>query len=206
MQQELTTRQREILDLIKQIIKKNGIPPTLKELGEVLGMAAPSVQQHVQAIEKKGFLKRESFKSRSLTIVGPEESEEKECCIVVPVMGTIAAGEPILAFEEKSSNLCMKGSLVKKKRDLFALKVKGSSMKDASILDGDYIVVQKQSTAENGDIVVALIDDEATVKKFYLKNKKIYLQPANEEYKPIVVSSGNFRIQGKVVAVYRNLN
>lgn len=204
MNSKLTNRQLEVLNLIKRFISTNKIPPTLKELGNVLGMAPQSVQQHVRAIERKGFLKRLPVKSRGLAVAESEESKEKRDCIDVYVIGAIAAGEPILAYESRERTLCIKKDLVGRKRNLFALRVKGESMKDAAILDGDYIIVQKQDTAENGDIVVALIGDEATVKKFYLKKNKVYLQPANENHNPIIVTSGSFRIQGKVIAVYRN--
>lgn len=204
MDAELTAKQRKVLNLIKQFTKRNKIPPTLKELGERLGIAPPSVLQHVRLIEKKGFLKRGPLKPRCLIVTESEEPEEKRDCLDVSVIGTIAAGEPILAYECKERTICIKKDVVGRKRNLFALKVKGDSMQDAAILDGDIIIVQKQNTAENGEIVVALIDDEATVKKFCLKYNKVYLQPANENHKPIMVTSGNFQIQGKVIAVHRD--
>ena len=204
MGRDLTAKQRKVLNVIRRFVEKNKIPPTLKELGEELKIAPPSVLQHVRLMEKKGFLKRDPMKSRSLAIVEPKEKAAKDDCVDIPVVGTVAAGSPIFACENKDGSLCMRRENLKAKGELYALKVQGDSMKDAAILDGDYIVVKKQDTADDGDIVIALIDEEATVKRFYRRGSKIQLQPANEKHKPIVVSKGEFRIQGRVVGVYRN--
>lgn len=199
----LTKRQREILSLTLRILRENGLPPTLKELGERLKISPPTVMQHLDALKKKGFLSRERGRPRGLRVLGEDDRQH----VNVPVIGAIAAGQPILAVQDQTRVLRLPRQTVRDGREIFALKVKGNSMKDAAIVDGDYIIVRRQNTAVNGDIVVALLDgSEATVKRFCKRRDGVYLVPANDELKPIRVPGDGLLIQGKVVAVHRHLS
>lgn len=203
MNKNLTDRQREILKLTLKLVREQGIPPTLQELGARLKISPPTVMQHLDALKKKGFLSRERGRPRGLRVIGDGDRER----INIPVIGAIAAGQPILAVQDQTQVLRLPRKMVRGGGDVYALKVKGSSMKDAAILEGDYIIVRRQNTAVNGDVVVALLGgSEATVKTFSRKKDGIYLVPANDEMKPIRVSEDSLLIQGKVIAVHRHLD
>jgi len=198
----LTPRQREILNWIKAFIRKHDMPPTVREIGAAFGMKSSSVFQHLKALERKGYLERGKLGSRSLIVKGVRRSA---ChCREVPVVGRITAGSPIEAIEHDRGELVVNRELLRGGSG-YALQVVGDSMVDAGILDGDYVIVRKQDTAEDGDIVVALIDDEATLKRFHREKDHIRLEPANSSMKAIRVESGEFQIQGKVVALHRRL-
>ena len=197
----LTSRQREVFNWIKAFIRRNDMPPTVREIGGAFGIKSSSVFYLLTVLERKGCLKRGKLGARSL-IVKRLDSSDCGDCAEVPVVGRIAAGRPIEAVEDKSATRTVDKGLLRG-RKAYALLVEGDSMVNAGILDGDYVIVRKQNTADNGDIVVALIEEEATLKRFYREKNRIRLQPANRKMKPIYVASGEFRIQGKVVAVQR---
>lgn len=201
--QPLTPRQRETLDWVKGFIRKNGMPPTVREIGGAFDIKSSTVFELLKALERKGYLRRGDLGARSLIVEkGSGRSELRKAGIEVPVVGCIAAGQPIEAIEDDRGAVVV-GQNMLLGRAGFALKVEGESMIDDGVLDGDYVVVRKQDTAENGDMVVALIEDEATLKRFYRERGGVRLEPANKRMKAIRVRDGEFRIQGKVVGVVR---
>lgn len=203
MSPELTQKQQRILNLVARLSQERRMPPTLQELGDELDIKPPSVHQHLRALERKGFVSREPGRPRSVRVL--HGSEERADYVDVPVKGVIAAGRPILAAAKSGKSLRLHKSMVKGRGEVYALKVKGDSMKDAAILDGDYIIVRSQDRAENGDVVVALLGEDATVKRFQRKKDGIYLMPANEEVAPIRVTDDSLTIQGKVIAIHRQV-
>jgi len=198
--EKLTARQREILDWITGFIDEHGLPPTVREIGSAFDMQSSSVFDHLQALQRKGYLRRGDLGARDLTVVGHKRSAPGYA--KVRVLGRIAAGGPIDAVENDLGWIPVNKQLLRGKEG-FALRVEGNSMVDAGIRSGDYVIVRKQDTAEDGDIVVALIDGEATLKRFYREGGGVRLEAANGKMSPIRVNSGDFRIQGKVVAVHR---
>ena len=214
--QGLTKRQEQTLDFIRQSIEDRGYPPTLREIGEHMGIRSTNgVNDHLRALERKGYLTREDMKSRALKLVQDESPppannklNAEEDLIEVRVLGRVAAGLPLYAEENVIDTVRVDRMLVRGGRDVFGLRVTGDSMIDAGILSGDYIFVKKQSTADRGDIVVALIGDEATVKYFYPERDYVRFQPANGQMAPILVRASDFKstmLLGKVVGVYRRL-
>lgn len=220
--QVLTERQQLVLDYIQERIADWGYPPTIREIGEHLGIRSTNgVSDHLKALEKKGFLKREGQKSRTLIPVdfsaGRDAArasalsalavdEDDSRMIDVPILGKVAAGAPILAYENQSSSVKVDSFFLGTTQKVFALRVTGDSMIEDGIFDGDYIFVKKQLQADAGDIVVALIEDEATVKRYYPEGDRIRFQPANARLRPIYVRKEDFRqtqILGVVCGVYR---
>jgi len=211
--QGLTKRQEQTLDFIRESIRGRGYPPTLREIGEHMGIRSTNgVNDHLRALERKGYLRREDMKSRALRLVDDSEPETSETSsedvVPIQVLGRVAAGLPIMAEENVIDTVHVDRMMVKGGRDVFGLKVQGDSMIEAGILNGDYIFIRKQSTAERGDIVVALIGDEATVKYYHPEKDYVRFQPANAAMAPILVRASDFRstmLLGKVVGVYRKL-
>ena len=212
--QGLTARQEQTLDFIRQSIQERGYPPTLREIGEYMGIRSTNgVNDHLRALERKGYLRREDMKSRALKLVSGMESSppaktSDDDLVEVRVLGRVAAGLPLLAEENVIDTVRVDRMLVRGGREVFGLRVTGDSMIEAGIMSGDYIFVKKQSTAERGDIVVALIGDEATVKHFYPERDYVRFQPANSQMAPILVRASDFKstmLLGKVVGVYRRL-
>jgi repressor LexA len=212
----LTDRQRQVLDYITASITERGYPPTLREIGEKLGIRSTNgVNDHLKALEKKGYLAREDLKSRALRPIGIDSRREigpapmlGEDMVEIPLVGRVAAGQPILAVENVEDTVKVDRFLVGEHREVFALRVKGDSMIDDGIHDGDFIFVKKSLTAERGDIVVALIEDEATVKRYFPEGEVIRFQPANQNMQPILVKRKDFRsvnLIGIVVGVYRKI-
>jgi repressor LexA len=212
----LTGRQEQTLDFIRKSIEERGYPPTLREIGEYMGIRSTNgVNDHLRALERKGYLRREDMKSRALKLVagmGTESSNAVKAndddMVEVQVLGRVAAGLPLLAEENVIDTVRVDRMLVKGGREVFGLRVTGDSMLEAGIMSGDYIFVKKQSTAERGDIVVALIGDEATVKYFHPERDYVRFQPANAQMAPILVRASDFKstmLLGKVVGVYRRL-
>lgn len=199
---KLTDRQREIFDWIRDFITDHDMPPTVREIGRGFGMQSSSVFDHLQALERKGYLRRGDMGARSLILEKeqPQPRDHPE----VPVLGRIAAGSPIEAVEGDLGSIPVNAQVLSGAEG-FALRVEGESMTEAGIEDGDYVIVQKQDTARDGDIVVALIDGEATLKRFYRDCDGVRLEPANGKMSPIRIGEGEFRIQGKVAAVHRLL-
>jgi len=213
--QGLTKRQEQTLDYIRKSIDERGYPPTLREIGEHMGIRSTNgVNDHLRALERKGYLRREDMKSRALKLVEDSMPQPvrapltEEDIIDVPVLGRVAAGLPLLAEENVIDTVRVDRMLVRGGREVFGLRVAGDSMIEAGILGGDYIFVRKQAVAERGDIVVALIGDEATVKYFYPERDYVRFQPANAKMAPILVRASDFKstmLLGKVVGLYRRM-
>jgi len=204
MKGDLTRRQREILNFILSFSRKKGYQPSMREIGDRFGIKSThGVHRHLEALERKGYVKRPVGQGRALQLVHFTPHSDS---VEVPVVARVAAGEPTLAVENIEGTLAMDQSLVRGK-DNFFLRVKGDSMVDAHILDSDYVLVRPQPSAENGDIVVALIEDEATVKRFFRKGDTIQLKPEHPSMKPMEITKSydRFQIIGKVVAVFRHL-
>jgi len=194
----LTPRQKQVLNFIKSYQKKNDYSPSLEEIADNLGVSSvATVHEHMKNLQNRGYLTREENQPRAI------ELNATEPMVQVPLLGTIAAGRPIEAIQEKESIAVAKNKLPRQ-GNIFALKVMGDSMVDENINDGDIILVKEQKTASNGQKVVALIDNyDTTVKKFYRERGKIRLQPANKDVEPIIVTreEGNFQIQGLVIDI-----
>ncbi len=213
----LTDRQNAVLKFIRDSIELRGYPPTIREIGTKLKIRSTNgVNDHLKALERKGYLTREDMKSRALRPVEmtppaqPARRVERESNLVdVPMLGRVAAGQPILAVEEARDTVRVdRFFLGASGREVFALTVVGESMIEDGIYDGDFIFVKKQRTANRGDIVVALIDEEATVKRYYPEGDRIRFQPANARMNPIYVHRDDFKstsILGIVVGIYRRL-
>ncbi len=215
MSEKLTKKQKAVLECIEDCIAKKGYGPTVREICAEIGLSSPStVHVHLKALEEKGYIERDPLKSRSIMLkqndqgqpVGRSEgnvlSPSFSKTIDVPLVGNVAAGEPILAEENITETMSLPIDIVGDSAS-FMLSVRGESMIEAGINDGDYVVVKQQQTANNGDIIVAIIEDGATVKTFYKESDHIRLQPENSTMEPIIVT--NCAIAGKVVAVFRRL-
>ena len=209
---ELTSRQKEIFDFIKAFIKERGYPPSVREIGEHFHIYPRAAFDHLKALEKKGYLKRRGSMSRGLEILvfqqaGPYgEHSRKEVRPMIrelPVLGRVAAGKPTLAVENVEGTIPLPTEWAKGK-EVFLLRVKGDSM-FPYILPDDYVVVRSQASAENGDVVVTLVGEEATVKRFFKKGRRIELRPDNERWETIQIEEGSGEIQilGKVIGVFR---
>lgn len=209
MDKLLSSKQREILDFLNRQIQQKGYPPSVREICSAVGLRSTStVHGYLQRLEKKGLIHKDPTKPRALKVTdgaGKPSSNYfmgKELA-AVPVVGKVTAGQPILAVENIEDTFPLPVEYIGNS-DAFMLKVRGDSMVDAGILDGDYILVRQQSTANNGDIVVALIEDEATVKRYYKEDGYYRLQPENQYMEPIIVKDG-LSILGKVTGVFRLL-
>ncbi len=203
----LTQRQREILDLISSTVQDRGYPPSVREIGDMVGLRSPStVHSHLSTLSAEGFIRRDPSKPRAIEVIRQDGATSISRAAVrdVPLVGAIAAGSPILAEEDIEEIYPLPVELVG--RDpVFMLRIRGDSMRDAGILDQDYVVVQRQQTARNGQIVAALIDgEEATVKTFERTGTSVTLHPANESYEPLFLAEG-IEILGVVVAVLRRI-
>ena len=205
---ELTAKDYEILNFIGRQLEEKGFPPSVREICEAVGLSSTAtIHARLKKLEKHGKIIRDAAKNRSIMVVGKEPPKNAQYnddkYLDVPVYGRVTAGVPITAVEDIQDTFPLPMDFAKNK-DLFMLKVQGESMINAAILDGDLIIVQRQSTANNGDIVVALLDGEnATVKTFYKENGHFRLQPENDYMEPIIVSE--LSVLGKVVGVFRKL-
>lgn len=203
----LSEKQKAVLEVIRESVRVHGYPPTVREIGKAVGLSSPaSVQSHLAALEEQGYIRRSGPKRRALELVGeayPGKTESRRRLSTLPLLGRVAAGEPLLA-EENVEELVAVPDFLAGDRECFVLRVKGSSMINAGILDGDLVVVRRQDWAENGDIVVAMLDDEATVKRFYRERGYVRLQPENDSMQPIIATRDP-RILGKVTGVMRRL-
>ena len=194
--------QAKILAYIKQEIQEKGYPPSVREICDAVGLKSTStVHGHLTRLEKKGLLHRDTMKPRAIEVLG-DPAFNRHAAVPIPVVGHVAAGNPITALEEVSDQLMLPIELVGEGIH-FILTIQGSSMIDAGIHDGDYVVVRKQEVADNGEIVVAMVEDEATVKRFYREDGHFRLQPENEAFAPIIVQEVS--IVGKVTALLRKL-
>lgn len=200
MYDNISDRQKAILDYIKKEIKTRGYPPAVREIGDAVGLSSSStVHSHLSQLENKGYIKRDPTKPRAIEVVDFNLYPKQEM-VNVPVLGRVTAGEPILAFENYDESFPLPLEFVKSD-EVFMLTIKGDSMTNAGILDGDMVIVRKENTARNGEIVVALLEDEATVKRFFKEANHIRLQPENEDYSPIITRDAC--ILGKVIGLIR---
>jgi len=203
MRNELTARQKELFDFLKEFFREKGFPPTLREIASHFGLKGPrGPQKTLNILERKGYIRKIPGESRAIEILGFSSSN----IISVPIVGRVRAGEPILAIENIEGYFNLDRSFASSK-DVFLLRVQGDSMIDAHIQDGDFALVKPQSNAENGEIVVALIEDEATIKRIFAKRDLIRLEPANPDMEPIVIKKGEKKVSlvGKVVGIFRKM-
>ncbi|MGD8305415.1 MAG: transcriptional repressor LexA [Ignavibacteria bacterium] len=212
---KLTERQNEILTFIKDFLRENGYPPTLREIGKKFQISSTfGVKRHLDALVKKGYLNIESNASRGLCIIENEETQtalaesvRNEFFNKIPIVGRVAAGSPILAEQNIEGTVIIDPAFIKKSEDVFALKVRGDSMINAGIFEGDLVVVSPNDKGKNGDIIVAMLDDEVTVKSYKTENNNITLIPENDNYRPMPVKDKNsFSVIGKVKGVIRWIN
>lgn len=203
-QNALSARQEKILTYIKENLRSKGYPPSVREIGEAVGLSSSStVHAHLNKLESMGHIKRDPTKPRAIDVL-EEAPWRQKAMVPVPLVGTVTAGQPILAVQNIEETFPLPAELVGTKDNVFMLTVKGDSMINAGILDGDYILVREQPNANNGDIIVALIDDEeTTVKRFYKENGHFRLQPENDTLEPIYAE--NVSIVGKVIGLFRNM-
>ncbi len=200
MGKKISRRQEEILKYIQKSMDERGYPPSVREIGEAIGLKSSStVHAHLVHLEKKGYIRRDPTKPRAIELVGANSS-----VVRVPLVGRVAAGEPILAVENIEDTFPLPANFLKSSDNVFMLTIRGDSMINAGILDGDYIIVRQQNTAENGDIVVALLGDNATVKRFFKEDDCIRLQPENDALDPI--RTKNVTILGKVIGLLRKID
>lgn len=199
---EITSKQQEILDFIKEETASKGYPPSVREICSAVGLKSTStVHGHLDRLEKRGFIRRDPTKPRAIEILD-RTGYQKEI-INVPIVGSVAAGQPILAVENIEDRFPIPADFFPSNNNMFILEIKGTSMIGVGIMDGDYLIVQQQSTASNGEIVVALIEDSATVKTFYREKDHIRLQPENPDMKPIIVD--DCTILGKAIGLFRKM-
>lgn len=204
MHKNITSRQRQILHFILQHIETRGYPPTVREIGEAVNLSSSStVHAHLRSLEDAGLIKRDAVLTRAIKLLpGTSTKAKTPRTIIIPVIGQVAAGKPSLAEEDFEETFPLPQDFLSGS-DGFMLIVRGESMIEDGIKDGDLVVVRKQETAENGDVVVALMDNEATVKRFYREDGRIRLHPANSTMKPIIVN--NVKIIGRVVGLVRRM-
>ena len=203
-QGKITDKQREILEYIKEMILKKGYPPAVREICEAVHLkSTSSVHSHLESLEKNGYIRRDPTKPRTIEILDDDFALTRRELVNVPVIGTVAAGVPILAEQNIEDYLPIPAEILRNK-EVFMLKVKGNSMIEAGIYNGDKVIVAKQPNAENGDKVVALVDDSATVKTFYKENGHFRLQPENSSMDPIILDQ--VEILGKVIGLFRMMN
>lgn len=208
---ELTKRQGQVLDFISEMIENKGSPPTIREIGERFKIASTNgVRAILSALSKKGYIRRKPLVSRGIELLKKAKAgfdhAQRRAYVAVPLVGRITAGLPTLAVENIEGSIAVDRTFLPG-GDVFSLRVVGDSMKDAGIFDGDYVLARAQSTAEKGDIVVAVIGDEATVKTYIPQKNRVRLEPANPAYQPIIVDPrySDFRIAGKVIGLLRRM-
>lgn len=204
---DLTKKQEETLQFIKKYMVAHGFPPSVREICAGMGLSSPATAHtHLKELESKGFIRKQNSKFRTIELLVENEFEEKdsEDVISVPLLGKVACGNPIEAIENPNEYFSLPASLIPAKESIFTLLCSGDSMINAGIFDGDIVIVQKQSVARNGEIVVAMTEEgEVTLKRFYKENDHIRLQPENDELSPIIVK--NCVILGKAIGLYRKI-
>ena len=206
MGNELTTRQKEVFEFLKDYLRAKGFPPTLREIASHFGLRGPKApQKTLNILERKGYIRKVPGGSRAIEILSYPQFSLTHI-LSVPIVGRVQAGEPLLAIENIEGYINLDRSLVSS-GDVFLLRVQGDSMIEAHIQDGDFALVKPQPNAENGEIVVALIEDEATIKRIFKKRDLIRLEPANPKMEPIVIKKGEKKVTivGKVVGIFRKL-
>lgn len=199
---KITAKQREILEYLKSQIINKGYPPAVREICEAVHLkSTSSVHSHLETLEKNGYIRRDPTKPRAIEIMDDSFNMVRKEIVNIPVVGRVAAGSPLLAVENIESYFPVPAELIPAGKETFMLTVKGESMINAGIYDKDLLIVQKQETAHNGDIVVALIDDSATVKTFYKEEGHYRLQPENDTMEPIIAD--DVQVLGKVISLFR---
>ena len=203
---KVSKRQEDILAFIKEEVRAKGYPPSVREIGEAVGLASSStVHGHLARLEQKGFIRRDPTKPRAIEILEPEDSIQKQHVIHVPLVGKVTAGSPITAIENIDEYFPLPDTYGTSEDQLFMLEIMGESMIEAGIFDGDLVIVKQKATADNGDIVVAMTEEnEATVKRFFKEKNHFRLQPENSTMEPIIVDQVS--ILGHVVGLYRRVH
>ena len=200
----ISPKQQEILEYIKETVLKKGYPPAVREICEAVHLkSTSSVHSHLETLEKNGYIRRDPTKPRTIEIIDDEFNLTRRELVSVPIVGTVAAGQPILAAENIEDYFPIPASMLPN-AEVFMLRVKGDSMVNAGIFNGDCVIVRSQNTADNGDMVVALLDDSSTVKTYYREDGHYRLQPENDTMDPIIVDQ--VQVLGKVIGVFRLLN
>lgn len=203
---DLTKKQSEVLKFVKEFMVSHGYPPTVREIGESLGLSSPATtHSHLKGLEEKGYIRKNGSKNRAIELlVDNEYAKKNEDIIEVPLLGKITAGNPIEAIENPGEYFSLPAYLIPKQKEVFTLKVSGESMINAGIYDGDIVIVERCNTARNGEIVVAMTDEnEVTLKTFYKEDGYFRLQPENDTMKPFIFK--NITILGKAIGLYRKL-
>ena len=204
--ESLTKRQEEILNYLKEFMVSHGYPPTVREIGKDLGLSSPAtIHTHLNNLAKKGFIRKDESKNRAIELlVENEYANRDENVVNVPLLGKITAGSPIEAIEKPNEYFSIPSYLIPRNKEVFTLNVSGCSMINAGILDGDIVIVERQNTARNGEIVVAMTDEnEVTLKTFYKEDGYFRLQPENDKMYPIILN--NVNILGKAIGLYRKI-
>ena len=200
---QITDRQKEVFSFIENFTKANDYPPTVREISEHFGISLRAVQDHISALQKKGFISTEQKRSRSIRILEDKKHSISKIFVdKVPLLGTVAAGRPLLCEENLDGYVNLTEPFIRPGKTYFALRVRGSSMINAGILEGDLAVIEQSSTAVDGQIVVAVLDDAITLKRFYKESDHIRLMPENEEFEPIITR--NCVIEGRVIGLIRD--
>ncbi|RKD34509.1 transcriptional repressor LexA [Thermohalobacter berrensis] len=206
MYEDLSDKQKKILEFIKSEIQTKGYPPSVREICKAVNLKSTStVHGHLSRLEKKGYIRRDSTKPRAIEVIDKDSGNlyfSKKEIVEVPIVGKVTAGTPVLAVENIEDTFPLPVEFAENS-SVFMLEVNGESMIEAGILDGDYVLVKQQNTAINGDIVLALIEDEATIKRFYKEKDSIRLQPENQYMEPIIVK--DVKILGKIIGVFRKI-
>ena len=203
MTNNLTEKEKQVLAFIKHSVAKKGYPPSVREIGQSVGLSSSStVHSYLKKLENKGYIRRDPNKTRAMEVISPEVGGHSHEMQEVPLLGQVAAGAPLLAEENKEDIFSLPVSITGN-GDFFMLTIKGDSMIEAGILDGDFVVVRQQQTADNGEIVVALLGEEATVKRYYKETDRVRLQPENSLMEPIYTK--DLQLLGKVTALLRKI-
>jgi repressor LexA len=198
---DLTQRQKEVLSFIADYITAHSYPPTIREIAEHFFISVKGAHDHVTALKKKGSLKQTDKRSRTMELVKNSDDEGPEALVEIPLLGTVAAGQPILSEENWDGTITLHHSMLKKNKKYFALNVRGDSMSGAGIMDGDTAIIEKQNSIHDGEIAVAVVNEAVTLKRFFKENTRIRLQPENSAYKPIYCQ--NVRVLGRLARIIR---
>lgn len=200
---EITNRQNEVLTFISEFTEANSYPPTVREIGENFGISLRAVQDHIAALQRKGYLSQSQKRSRSIKVLKNDGKKESAPFIgKIPLLGTVAAGKPLLCEENLDGYVNLTEPFVRPDKQYFALRVRGTSMKNAGILEGDLAVIEQSSTAQDGQIVVAVLDEAITLKRYYQESARVRLQPENEDFQPIYTQ--DVRIVGILSNIVRS--
>lgn len=202
---KLTERQKEVLDFISGYRNIHNYPPTIREVAEFFTMSVKGAHDHLLALRRKGFLKQDDKKSRTMELVKTGEDDGDEDFTEIPVLGTVAAGKPVMALENMEGSIRLHNSFLKNNGKYFALRVRGDSMIDAGIMEGDTAVIESKNTVQNGEIAVVMLDEAVTLKRFYHESARIRLQPENAKYAPIYCTK-DVRVLGKLAHIFRSYN